>query len=135
MIKNFDELLIVFDKANNAIKKNRIQIRKHLFNANFKEVAKVQQSQIVLKNRIQSYISAYKGRIKTNYLENKIFKGQLEYVENHVPSISLMKDIIYCVFELNKEYQKLRQDEINFALLGNFNYSEKKRLEKELFLR
>jgi len=83
MIHNFKELLILINHCENQINDIQSDIKYAEWKSDYKRIAQLEAELLLLRIRILEYISAYKTRIKNNYLETRIFGSKLRVLENH----------------------------------------------------
>jgi hypothetical protein len=135
MITNFSELTSVIDRT--AIEQDKIKsiMRKCIYDHDFNKVKELHKYQQALDDRLLAYVSNYKKNVQKSYLEKKLYGDKVASIENELTSKSLMSDVLFCVFELDKEYQSYRENEINYVLKGKLEESEDVKSKKESLLR
>ena len=103
MIRNFDELLFVIERCDKRIEHIKKEIRHFLICQNFKKVKELLDKQRLIELKMQSYISSYKTKLETNYLENKIFTNKLEEMEIRCQPKSIMEEVVSSVKYLQEK--------------------------------
>ncbi|MFH7002102.1 hypothetical protein [Flavobacterium bizetiae] len=110
MILNYNELLICIKRIEKQIPMLELEQRKLIHNLNFSKTRQVFAQQQLLELQILNYITYYQEKIKNNYLENKIFSGELcNLKENYRPKTNAII-FFYCLKELATEYNDLLKD-------------------------
>lgn len=123
MIRNFKELIIVINQYEKQIKKRESEIKHLILKLDFKKVRKLECEKRLLEQQIRNYIAFYRKKIKSNYIENKLFGDELNCLEIKFESKSVLNEIIYCVQLLKLEYENLKKDVQVFLELGRVSDS------------
>lgn len=104
MIKNFPELQFVVERCEKRIQNIQKDINHFMYCQNFKKVKELLCQKRFHELKMQDYISNYKEKLTTNYLENKIFANKLKDLENRCQQKSIIEEVVYCVTILQLEH-------------------------------
>jgi ribosomal protein S17E len=118
MIRNYDELLICIEKVEKQIHKLKKRQHHFIYNLNFTEAKQLLSKEQLLELQILNYIEYYQEKIKGNYLENKLYTTKLSSLKTKYLPKNIANDLLYCIKELNTEYDDLKKD---MAIFYNLN--------------
>ncbi|NWL04234.1 hypothetical protein DM790_25730 [Flavobacterium collinsii] len=134
MIRNYNELIICITNIEKQIPKLKKEQQKHIFKLDFANAKTLLSQQQLLELQILNYIGYYQEKIKNNHLETKLYGEKLSFLKKSYQTKSIADDLLYCLKELIKDYDELKNDLWIFSTLHlNHVLAIKEKIKKLIF--
>lgn len=134
MIRNYNELMICIKNIEKQIPKLKTEQQKQIYNLNFRKAKIVLSQQHLIELQILNYIGYYEEKIKDRYLESKLYSSKLKSLKKFYQTKTITDDLIYCLMQLIKDYDELKNDLWIFSSLHlNHALAIKEKIEKLIF--
>ncbi|WP_433835656.1 hypothetical protein [Flavobacterium anhuiense] len=134
MIRNYNELIICITNIEKQISKLKKEQQKHIFKLDFANAKTLLSQQQLLELQILNYIGYYQEKIKNNHLESKLYGEKLVFLKKSYQTKNIADDLLYCLKQLIKDYDELKNDLWIFSSLHlNHVLEIKEKIKKLIF--
>lgn len=134
MIRNYNELIICITNIEKQISKLKKEQQKHIFKLDFANAKTLLSQQQLLELQILNYIGYYQEKIKNNHLESKLYGEKLGFLKKSYQTKNIADDLLYCLKQLIKDYDELKNDLWIFSSLHlNHVLEIKEKIKKLIF--